>query len=220
MIVILSERRFAERIRQLEGIEDTSEEIFVRWTHYGTRLLKHLEQFGILKTATLESNGNIASFQFDISRVGRNWQSGDFDFAKLNEGLNLLDPVAVSLEEQDLAAICTGPIQTAMVDRWDEYAHTLQRILPGQIESAVEAACLKYAWGDRMEVSYTGNPSQDAQLQYELDTAQLQRAGLRNPLERFEAQEAQRQADEERETQRKNAQAQWWENHENENARF
>ncbi len=197
MVITLSERRLSELIRQLEGIADSDSEIAFRMQHFASRIFKHVADcFGIKMVGLLEHQGDIGSFQFDISGVGMDRQSGGFKWDKLQSGLNFLNVLAVTVEEKDIEEICSGPVCTAMMDSWDHYAHTLQRLSVAEIQPAVERACLEYAWKPRPAPDYTGVPALDAELQYDLDTAQLQRAGLKNPLEKVEAIEAYRRAEE------------------------
>jgi len=190
MLVTLSERHLSERIRELEGINDTVEEITYRMEHYAKRLFVHVNEFGLRFSAMIEQHGGLATIQLDISGVGRNWEDGDWHWSKPYEGLACLDPVAVSIEESDMAAICEGPIATMAVDTWGNYAAELQRISVSEIRPKIEAVLLRLH--TQPLISETADPA----LNYELSTAQLHRAGLRNPLERFEAQEAYRQAQE------------------------
>lgn len=201
MFITLSFRKYAEVIREAENLDPqtSDDEIAVRLDHYSSRIWQHMNEFGIRMIGLSEKTAAVAAFQVSIAGVGVDWQTGAFDWQKLREGLEFLKPIAVTLTCDDMEQICDGPVGTAMMDRWDEYAHTLERIVPSQIESAVEQACLKYAWQPRQLhewESQTGMPELDAELRYEQDTAQLARAGLRNPLEKFEADKARREAEE------------------------
>jgi hypothetical protein len=189
MRVTLSERRLSERIQQLEGINDTVEEITFKMERYAMRLFANVNEFGVRFVGMVEQSGGLGTFQFSIAGVGKDWQTGGFNFAKMSEGLNFMNPLAVSLEEADMEQICDGPVATAMIDNWSTYAHTLQKITVGEIQPAVESACLKFAWQPRAATQWTGDPALDAQLQYEEDTAQLERAGLKDPLEKYRKQQ-------------------------------
>src|SRR6266700_6919698 len=147
MIITLSERRLSELIRGLEGIQDTDEEIAFQMQRHAIRLFRHVaEDYRIRMVGLVEHSGGIGSFKFDISGIGKNWQTGGFDFEKLTAGLSFINPLCVSLEEQDIEHICDGPVATAMMDHWEEYAGTLQRITVSEIQPAIEKACLEFAW--------------------------------------------------------------------------
>jgi hypothetical protein len=179
MFITLSFRKYAEVIREAENLDPstTDAEIAVRLDYYSTRIWDHMFRFGIKFLSCPERTPDVAAFQVSIAGVGRNYQTGDFDWQRLQEGLNWLRPVAVTVTQDDIEHICSGPVATAMSDRFDEYSPTLQRILPSQIQPAVEAACLKYAWGSREIVAYTGDPALDREFAREEELAQLQRVG-------------------------------------------
>jgi hypothetical protein len=204
MLVTLSERRLSERIRQLENIQDSIEEITFRMEHYAKRLFLHVNEFGLRFAAMVEQHGGLATIQLDISGVGRNWEDGDFAWSKLSEGLACLDPVAVSVEERDMAAICTGLIATMALDSWESYAAELQRISVSEIRPKIEAVLLRLHTQPREVVSYerTGIPEYDHQLQETEDIAQLERSGdphaiaLASSIRRQQEADARRQAEE------------------------
>src|SRR6266567_3544796 len=117
MIVTLSERRLSELIRGLEGINDTDSEIAFKMKSYAGRLFKYVyDGYGIKMVGLVEHTGDIGSFSFDISDIGRNYQTGDFDWQKLIGGLQFMNCLAVTVEESDIEQICTGPVCTAMID--------------------------------------------------------------------------------------------------------
>lgn len=179
MLVTLSERRLSERIKQLEGIQDSVEEITFRMEHYAMRLFAHVNEFGVRFLGLVSQSGGLGTFRFDIGGVGRDWQTGDWNWQKLAEGLNYMDPVAVSIEESDMEVVCTGLIASMAVDSWDSYASELQRISPNEVCSKIEAVLLRLHTQPREISSFdrTGIPEYDQQLQEQEDIAQLQRAG-------------------------------------------
>jgi hypothetical protein len=199
MFVTLSFRNYAQLIREAENLEPgtTDAEISVRLDHYSQRIWDHMFNLGIKMIGLVERTPDVAAFQVSLAGIGHDYATGGFNFEKLREALNWIRPVAVTLQESDIEEICTGPVATAMVDSFPAYSDTLQRISVGQIQPAIEAACLKFAWGNRIEVGATlgENPELDAQMRYEEDTAQLERAGVRNPTEQWEAQQAYNQAE-------------------------
>lgn len=199
MFVTLSFRKYADLIRQLEDLpNETDAELAVRLDYYSKRLWDHLRGNGIDCRGMAEHTPDVAAFQCDISAIGRNWQTGDFDWEKLIGGLQFLNAVAVTVEPIDMEHICTGLIATTMMDNWDRYAHTLQRIPVSQLQAAIENAIREIAWKSPVNV-----PSPDQQYGFsedEMFKLQLERAGdasslelLRKLNQRDAAQEAQRQ---------------------------
>jgi len=196
MRVTLSERRLSERIKQLEGINDNVEEITYRMEHYAMRLFAHVNEYGVRFVGMVHQSGGLGTFQFDISGVGRDWQTSDFNWQKLAEGLSFMDPVAVTVEESDMSAICTGLVLTMAVDNWEQYAAELQRISVGEIQPKIEAALLRLHNQPREVTSYTGDPQLDAQFREDEVTAQFWRAGVEDPLAPHKATVARQQAEE------------------------
>ena len=94
MILTLSERRLSELIRQLEGINDSDEEILFRMQHYAAKLFNQVSEYGIRMVEMVEHHGGIGSFRFDIKGVGMDWQTGGFNWEQLNQGLSFLGAVA------------------------------------------------------------------------------------------------------------------------------
>jgi hypothetical protein len=175
MILTLSERRLSELIRSLEGISDTDSEIAFRMQHYCSRLFAHIaNDYGIRMLGLVEHHGDLGSFQFDISPIGRNWQTGDFDWEKLSGGLHFLNPVAVTVEARDMQAICTGLVATGMIDNWNNYANTLQRLSVSQIQPAIEAACMETVWKQPAQMGGTEIERNMSDLEFRL---QLERSG-------------------------------------------
>ena len=174
MILTLSENRLSNLIRQLEGITDTHDELHVRFDHYCSRLFVHVNDvFGLRMVGMVSNAGTVAAFKFDISAIGRNWQ-GDWDWEKLMGGLQLLNPVAITVESIDMEWICTGLIATTMADNWELYAHTLQRLSVNQLQSAIETACREIAW--KTPVNASPIPDNDLMREFNF-RAQLERAG-------------------------------------------
>lgn len=207
MVITLSERRLSELIRQLENITDSDEEICFRMVHYAERLFKHISEFGVRMQGMLDHNGGIANFQFTIAGVGKNWQTGDFDWDKLRQGLNAMNPLAVTVEPEDIDTICSGIIRVAMLDNWHQYAASLERITVGQLQGAIENACQKYAWGSPIEM---GSESDTDETMRELAVQDVfARAGVIDPSLHSRAVKSRRQAEEDAyqaaEQKRKNA---------------
>jgi hypothetical protein len=215
MVLTLSERRLSELIRSLEGISDTDSEIAFRMQHYCSRLFAHVaNDYGIRMVGMVETHGDLGSFQFDISSIGRDWQTGDFDWQKLIGGLQFLNPVAVTVEARDMEAICTGLVATGMIDNWNNYAPTLQRLSVSQVQPAIEAACMETVWKQPAEMGGTETERNMSDLDFRL---QLERSGdpkaldlLRELVHRDEVDSYQR-AEEEAHKKREDAayQARW-----------
>jgi len=178
MIVTLSERRLSELIRSLENISDTDSEIAYRMAEYASKLFVHVaEGYGLRMEGMIQHTGDIAEFRFAIG--GAKDFHGQIDWDKLVAGLQFMNPLCVSVEREDLAVICDKLIGNQALQSWDEYAPTLQRILPGQLESRIEAALLKYVWNRPIEITaQTPTDKLLAELQIQEEFAN---AGLVDP---------------------------------------
>ena len=193
MELTLSERRMSEQIRQLEGIEDTVEEITHRMDRYAARLFKHLYGgYGIRFVGMLNQSGGLGTFSFDIGGVGRNYQTNDFDWEKLRGGLSMLNPVSVTVTADDIGHICTGLIKPLALDAFPQFARELERITVPEIESKIESALLHHVHQRSIEM-----PS-DPRLRELQIQGEFARAGIVDPSLRSQAAEQYRQREEER----------------------
>ena len=111
MRIVLSERKFTERIRELEGIgpEVTSDEISHRLDHYAARLFQHLRSFGINQVGLVSMNGTLGEFY-----VGLDACYNDESRNTRIQGLAMLDPLSVTLEARDLPAFFVAGLLTTM----------------------------------------------------------------------------------------------------------
>jgi hypothetical protein len=140
MRVTLSERTFLERIRQLEGLgsDVTSDEINHRLPQYASKLFQHLRAFGINQVGLISSNGTLGTFFVGLDAC--------YDDESRNlrlEGLRMLDPLSVTLEERDLPAFFTGLVLTMMVDAFDSYAGQFQRLTVSELDSKLPDVATK-----------------------------------------------------------------------------
>lgn len=187
MVITLSERRLSGLIRQLENITDSDEEICFRMALYAERLFRHIAEFGIRMQGMIDHQGGIANFQFTIAGVGKNW-TGDFDWDKLRSGLNAMNPLAITVEPEDIDTICSSVIRVAMLDNWHLYASSLERITVGELQNAIENACLKFAWNAPIQM---GGDESNTDATRELAVQDVfGRAGIIDPSLRSKAIEA------------------------------
>jgi hypothetical protein len=196
MFVTLSFRKFGDLIRQLEDLpNETDAELAVKLDHYSQRLWDHLRGYGIDCRGMTEHTPDVAAFQCDISKAAA-WDGTGVDWDRLLGGLHLLNPVAITVEEDDMRTICSGLVAQAMLDNWPSYAHELQRITVSQLQSKIESCCLRFAWGNGMETTALSPNDKVLLALTSEEEIQLQftRAGVTDPLaKRKAAQEAQRQ---------------------------
>ena len=139
MILTLSERRLSELIRQLENINDNDEEILYRMKHYASKLFSYVGEYGIRMVEMVSHSGGIGSFRFDISGVGRDYRTGDFNWDRLRDGLNLVNPVGITMERSDIWAICTGLVAKGLNDVWYDIAPNLERLSVSEFQPTLEA---------------------------------------------------------------------------------
>ena len=173
MFVTLSEAKFSEQIRQLEGISDTIEEITDRMEHYAGRLFQHLSRnHGVTMVCMVSQSGGLGTFCFALSPI-----YDDQDRADRISGLSLMNPNSVSVEQGDLEAfVPQGIVLQALLDEWECYESQLQKILPSQIPELLEQAAQRVMSMPASTMSF-GDP--------ELDEATFQdflrRSGKRDP---------------------------------------
>jgi len=176
MILTLSERRLSELIRQLEGINDSDEEILFRMQHYAAKLFNQVSEYGIRMVEMVEHHGGIGSFRFDIKGVGMDWQTGGFNWEQLNQGLSFLNPLAVSFEREDLWAICDGLVGTAMNSVWYEIQPNLQRLSVNEVRQTFESWCQHVAFGNAPDFL------RDPVLEEIQAQSAFEQAGIEDPL--------------------------------------
>ena len=133
MLVTLSERKTSDLIRRLENIPDqTHEEIMVRIKSYAKRLFDYVyNDFGLRMLGLKRQSGAIGIFQFELLTSDRE---------KIVAGLNFLEPVAITVEKNDLPhLILNSPMLAAAREAWyDELAPQFLDILPGELLDKIE----------------------------------------------------------------------------------
>src|SRR5690348_589834 len=134
MLVTLSERKLSERIRELENIQDSTEEICERMQHYAARLFKHIAEYGVQMAGMVQHSGGLGVFRFSLSPV-----FDDEGRSMRIEGLNLMNPNSVSVEVSDLPGLVPqGIARTVLEDEFGTYSHEVQKILPSDISPTLE----------------------------------------------------------------------------------
>jgi hypothetical protein len=190
MQVTLSERKFSEKIRELENIpaEVTTEEITHRLDHYARRLFQHLAAFGLSSIGLIGVNGSLGTFRVTLERC---WD--DDSRNKRIEGLAMLDPLSVTVEHSDLGAFYIGILLSTMYDAWGSYSHELQRLTVGELNRALVSIA------ERVFLK-TPTPAQDELQEALTDDERFdmfcRRAGVRIPGKTFQAAEEHRQTEE------------------------
>jgi hypothetical protein len=190
MIVCLSERRFSEQIKQLEGLDPatTVSEVTERMPHYAARFFNHLRNFGVNCIGIAQQRGDVADFQFALKQ---SWSEEDVQ-TRL-DGLTLLAPVSVSLDQPDLLAFVTNPIMLAsMTDNWTAFSASLQRLDLSEVRPALENAALQIL---SAPVKPPTNEFEKEMQQMEYE-AFLVASGRKDPLERHNKIEQFRQQEE------------------------
>jgi len=191
MRITLSERQFSEQIRQLEGLgqDVTVEEIQHRIDKYARKLFQHIAAYGIQILPTgFQVNGTLATLQASLKQ-----SFSEEDVQTRINGLALLAPVSVSLDQPDLSAFVSNQIMLAsMSDNWIAFGASLQRLTLQELRPAIENAALQL-----MSVPMAP-PTNDferemQQVEYE---AFLAAAGKKDPLAKLNAIDEYRQREE------------------------
>jgi hypothetical protein len=195
MQITLSERRFSERIRELEGIgpEVTVEEITHRLDQYARKLFTHLAAYGLTSIGLLGMNGSLGTFQVTLERC---WD--DESRNKRIQGLAMLDPLSVTLEQNDLGAFFVGGLLTTMYDKYPDYAHELQRVTVGELDAALQRIAERLAFAPQAPL-FTPMDAEDAEALQEFQDEEFRlwclRSGLKVPGAERQARDAAEQAE-------------------------
>jgi hypothetical protein len=205
MRITLSERTFLERIRQLEGLgsDVTPDEISHRLDHFAKRLFQHLRPYGLNQIGLISSNGSLGTFYVGLDRC--------FDDESRNmrlEGLRMLDPLSVTLEEADLPAFFRDIVLTMMVDAFDSYAAQFQRLTVGELDSKLVSVATK-VFATPAQPHFIVETEEDlaalaAIQEQEFDLFCL-RSGVKDPGAHYRAVEEHRQREEAAERERQEA---------------
>src|SRR4051812_18961506 len=131
MLITLSERTFADRIRELEGLgpDVTTAEIDHRLPYYAGKLFTWLGAFGISVLGMAENQGSLATFNATLERC-----FGEGSRADRLRGLSALNPLSITLERQDLGGFFMDLALSAMYDAWDSYGYRFQRVTVGELQ--------------------------------------------------------------------------------------
>jgi hypothetical protein len=195
MLCTLSERKLSERIRELENINDSVEEIVDRMPHFAARLFAHIAAYGVRMVGMVGQNGGLGTFQFALSPI-----FNEEDRATRINGLNLMNPNSVTVESGDLPALVPpGLIQTMLIDEWHTFSARLNKVLPSDIGGIIESAaqnCMK-------QPSSVDFGDQELNDEYFADF--LQRAGKKDPMARINAVDEYRRREEAAVLAQKNA---------------
>ena len=137
MRITLSERQFSEQIRQLEGLgpEVTTEEIQHRIDRHARRLFDHIASYGIQMLATgFQVNGTLCTMSASLKP-----SYSEEDVQTRVQGIALLAPLSVSLDQPDLSAFVPNPIMLAsMTDNWSAFSQRLQRLALSEVRETLE----------------------------------------------------------------------------------
>jgi hypothetical protein len=191
MRITLSERQFSEQIRQLEGLgpEITTEEIVHRIDRYARRLFDHIREYGIqMLQAGFQVSGTLCTMSASLKPA---WDEESVQM-RIN-GLAMLAPVSVSLDQPDLSAFVVNPVMLAsMIDNWPAFERSLQRLSLSEVRPALENAAQQLM---SVPVAPPTNEfeAEIRQLEYE---AFLAASGRKDPLAKHEAIYQHRQAEE------------------------
>jgi hypothetical protein len=205
MRITLSERQFTEQIRQLEGLgqEVTLDEISHRMDRYARKLFVHLQEYGVQMLAGVQVHGTLANMQASLKP---SWDEESVQ-TRLN-GLALLAPTSISVDQPDLSAFVTNPIMLAsMSDRWVDFGASLQRITLSELRPTLESIAAQLL--SAPAPAPTNEFEQELQqLEY---NAFLAASGKRDPLKKYnEQQEFQRREEEAYAAQKQAAHDAFW----------
>lgn len=139
MILSLSERKTTALIQQLEGTDETIEEISYNMKRYGTRLFQHVNEAYQLEYAGMTNlSGGIADFRFNIN-CGRDLATNDFNWESFLGGLAFLNPLGVTLERDDIWKTCDPLIGKSLYSAWADVRQNFERLSVAEVRPTLEA---------------------------------------------------------------------------------
>jgi hypothetical protein len=176
MRITLSERMFNEKVRQLQnlGPEVTSEEISHNLRRYAAKFFEYLSHFGLVDIGLVSMEGSLGHFYIGLKPC-----HDDESRNKRIEGLALLEPLSVTLEERDLPAFFTGMILTLMADNFNTYAAEFQRITVADLDSKLVEVATK-VFASPMPTPFVIETENDAALLQELQDEEFDMFCLRS----------------------------------------
>lgn len=192
MRITMSERALTEQIRNLENIspEVTTEEIVHRIDRYARKLFDHIRNYGIqMLQAGFQVSGTLCTMSAQLKQ-----SFSEEDCQMRINGLAMLAPVSVSLDQPDLSAFVVNPVMLAsMSDNWIAFGASLQRLTLAEVRPTLENIA-----GQLMSAAPPAPPSNDyeAEVQELEYGAFLAASGKRDPLAKHEAIEQFRRSEE------------------------
>lgn len=186
MQLVLSERKFSELIRQLEGINDSDEEISVRLQHYITKCFAHLGNYGVhVSISPLRVAGTIGTFQARLDSV----HSNEDRQTRLN-GLAILNPISLNVEYDDLPAFFQGIVLAAVQMASDDELPRLQGLTVPELSAVLDGIGERAMFGKPGPNHIANIVGADEGYEYFLE-----KAGKKDPLAEREKRDAAEQAE-------------------------
>jgi len=134
MLVTLSERKLSERIREMENLSDSIEEINDRISHHAQKLFNYIAEFGVRMVGMVSQSGGLGTFQFALAPI---WD--EESRALRIQGLQLMAPNSCTVEVGDLPGLVPQSIvRTMLEDEFHTYSHELAKVLPTDIAPTLE----------------------------------------------------------------------------------
>jgi hypothetical protein len=187
MIVYLSESRLSSLIRQAEGIDAPDSEIALMMDKHARGIFSHVANYGVRMVGMISHTGDIARFKMEI---------GGNDRETIIAGLQWLNPVCISLEQEDLPALCPNPLGLGVLQStWHDVHGEFDRIQPATIIDTMENVATRLAFSldtqAHAEIAKTIDPAGYEQGFEEW----CQQNGIRNPTAHHDEVERHRQAE-------------------------
>lgn len=188
MLLYLSQDTLNQRILDVnEGLR--RDELTVRFDPLVQAFFAYVAQLGVTSAGIVEAKGNFALLRVNL---------GTADRAKVSAALDFIQPLAVTIEKADLAALIPSRlIQSAVSQSWPAVEKDLQRISTAEIWDKLESAAIKTVNGKQFN-----SVSEEEKAEREA-LAALKAAGIRDPLESFNSRD---------ESNRRERDVQWQEN--------
>ena len=142
MIICVSNRRFGDVIRQLEGLGNdvTAAEIEENGDRYGKRLGEYVRSYGV----------NIVGARLRGEIIDLNAALTSNDRETVIRGVQMLQPLNVSVEQGDLPRLILNRIMLACFqENWFEVQPLLSKIQPSGLLNLLEDIAGKIAFGQR-----------------------------------------------------------------------
>lgn len=174
MLLFFSDSQIFDLVRNAENKPISNEEISVRSDYYMGRVRERAAATGIVFCGEWGTVDTISVFSTELRGNPNSIQTG----------LNLLDPIAITIQLQDLNVLIENPMtRSAMQKAWAEFEPQFTKIGPQDIRGQIETAARKF-FGSVQEY----RDPEAAEKSYRAAMEEMKRLGIADPAAKYEEQ--------------------------------